>query len=79
MVFVHGAILDHSQWDPQIEALRTSFTTYAYDVRGHGRTGGSDRGVYSIDLFADDLAAFIDALGLERSVICGLSAGGCIA
>lgn len=79
VVFVHGAVLDHSQWDPQVEALSDDFTTYAYDVRGHGWTGGSEHGVYSIDLFADDLAAFIDALGLERPVICGLSTGDCIA
>lgn len=79
VVFVHGAVLDHSQWDPQTEALHEEYATYAYDVRGHGRTGGSDRAVYSVDLFADDLAAFVDALDVERPVVCGLSTGGCIA
>lgn len=79
VVFVHGAVLDHSQWDPQTEALYDVYATYAYDVLGHGRTGGSDRGVYSVDLFADDLAAFVDALDIDRPVVCGLSTGGCIA
>ncbi|MBX0297281.1 alpha/beta fold hydrolase [Haloarcula nitratireducens] len=79
VVFVHGAILDHSQWDPQVEALGDEYTTIAYDVRGHGRTGGSPRGRYSIDLFADDLDALLTALDLESPVICGLSTGGCIA
>ena len=79
VVFVHGAVIDHSQWDPQVEALSGEYATYAYDVRGHGRTGGSDRKDYSVDLFADDLAAFVDDLAIERPVVCGHSMGGCIA
>ena len=79
LVFVHGAILDHTQWEPQMEALAEEYHTVAYDVRGHGRTGGSTRDRYSIELFADDLDALIRALGLDTPVICGLSTGGCIA
>ena len=79
LLFVHGAILDHSQWKPQVDALGDDYTTIAYDVRGHGRTGGSARDAYSIDLFADDLDALIEALDLEQPVVCGLSTGGCIA
>ncbi|MFC6838037.1 alpha/beta fold hydrolase [Halomarina ordinaria] len=79
VVFVHGAVLDHSQWDAQVEALADEYTTVAYDVRGHGRTGGSARERYSVDLFAEDLAALVDALDLDRPVVCGLSTGGCIA
>ncbi|WP_435062585.1 alpha/beta fold hydrolase [Halobaculum sp. EA56] len=79
VVFVHGAIVDHSQWAPQFDALADDYTVVAYDVRGHGRTGGSDRGAYSVDLFAEDLAALVDALDLDRPTICGLSLGGCIA
>ncbi|WP_277555168.1 alpha/beta fold hydrolase [Halobaculum limi] len=79
VVFVHGAIVDHTQWAPQMDALADEYTVVAYDVRGHGRTGGSSRASYSIDLFADDLAALIDALDLDRPVVCGLSMGGCIA
>ena len=79
VVFVHGAFLDHTQWAPQFDALAQEYTVVAYDVRGHGRTGGSDRETYSIDLFADDLAALVDALELDAPVVCGLSMGGCIA
>ncbi|KTG27945.1 alpha/beta fold hydrolase [Haloferax profundi] len=79
LVFVHAAILDHSQWEPQIAALSDEYTTYAYDVRGHGRTGGSARRAYTIDLFADDLDAFVTELDIDRPVLCGLSTGGCIA
>jgi pimeloyl-ACP methyl ester carboxylesterase len=79
VVFVHGAIVDHSQWEPQIDALSDDYTTITYDVRGHGRTGGSPRGAYSMDLFADDLHALLGALDVEKPVLCGLSTGGCIA
>lgn len=78
VVFVHGAILDHLQWRPQIEGLSSDYTVYAYDVRGHGRTGASSVEHYTVELFADDLAAYIEALGLDRPVVCGLSLGGCI-
>jgi pimeloyl-ACP methyl ester carboxylesterase len=79
VVFVHGAILDHSQWDPQVQTLDDEYTTIVYDVRGHGRTGGSSRETYSIELFAEDLDALITGLDLEKPVLCGLSMGGCIA
>lgn len=79
VVFVPGAILDHTAWAAQVEALSDEYTTIAYDVRGHGRTGGSDVESYTIDLLADDLAALVAALDLDRPVVCGLSMGGCIA
>ncbi|MFC4448895.1 alpha/beta fold hydrolase [Halorussus aquaticus] len=79
LVFVHGAILDHTQWEPQMDALSDEYTTIAYDVRGHGRTGGSARDAYSIDLFAADFDALVTALDLDSPVVCGLSTGGCIA
>ncbi|WP_101295922.1 alpha/beta fold hydrolase [Halegenticoccus soli] len=79
LVFIHGAIVDHSQWTPQLETLSDEYTTIAYDVRGHGRTGGSTTDPYSIELFVEDLHALTTALDLDRPVLCGLSLGGCIA
>lgn len=79
IVFLHGAIVDLNQWRPQLEALGDEYTTVGYDVRGHGRTGGSGRNLYSIELFAEDLDALLDALDVDRVVLVGLSMGGCIA
>ncbi|WP_227356805.1 alpha/beta fold hydrolase [Haladaptatus salinisoli] len=79
IAFVHGAVLDHAQWAPQVDALGDEYATVAYDVRGHGRTGGSAKESYSVDRFADDLDALVTALDLDRPVLCGLSTGGCIA
>ena len=79
IVFIHGAIMDHRMWATQMDALDDEFTTVAYDVRGHGRTGKSDVPTYTVDLYVEDLDALLTALDLERPVLCGLSLGGCIA
>jgi pimeloyl-ACP methyl ester carboxylesterase/NAD(P)-dependent dehydrogenase (short-subunit alcohol dehydrogenase family) len=79
LVFIHAALVDHSMWEPQLDALSAEYTTIAYDVRGHGQTGGSAVDSYTIDLFADDLNAFLTALNIEQPVLCGASMGGAIA
>lgn len=79
VVFVHAAIMDHAIWEPQVDSLAEEYTTVVYDVRGHGRTGGSTRERYSIDLYVRDLHALLDALGIDRAVLCGLSMGGLVA
>lgn len=79
VVFVHASILDHSQWDEQVAAVAGDRTAVAYDVRGHGRTGGSEVSPYTISLLADDLHALVAALDLDRPVICGHSMGGLVA
>jgi pimeloyl-ACP methyl ester carboxylesterase len=78
-VFIHGSIVDHSMWDQQVDALSETFTTVVYDVRGHGRTGGSTEPEYTIERYVADLHALITELRLDRPVLCGLSMGGMIA
>lgn len=79
VVFVHGMFMSSTAWRPQTVALGDEYTTIAYDVRGHGHTGGSDADTYSIDLYAEDLHALLAVLDVERPVLCGLSMGGAIA
>lgn len=79
LVFIHAALVDHSMWTPQMDALDADYTIFVYDVRGHGQTGGSAVESYTIDLFADDLDAFLTALDIEQPVLCGASMGGAIA
>lgn len=79
LVFVHGAIVDHRMWEPQLDALADEFTVVAYDVRGHGWTGGSPAETYSMARYAADLDALLRDLGIERPVLVGLSMGGAIA
>ena len=79
VVFVHGALADHTAADRQLAAFGDAYASIAYDVRSHGRTTNPRDAPYSIDLLAEDLRAFVDALGLERPVLCGVSMGGMIA
>lgn len=79
IVFIHGMFMSATQWELQMEALSDDYTTVAYDVRGHGHSGGSERESYSMALYAADLDALLTALDLENPVLCGLSMGGCIA
>jgi pimeloyl-ACP methyl ester carboxylesterase len=79
LVLVHGAWVDCRTWDPQVEALSEGYRVIAYDLRGHGRTGPSAERNYTIELLAADLRALVEALGLERPAVCGLSLGGMVA
>ncbi len=78
IIFIHGFPLNKSMWDNQIEALKDNCRVIAYDIRGHGNSdvGTSD---FSIGLFVNDLLSFMDALNIEKTIICGLSMGGYIA
>ncbi len=78
VVFIHGMLFDHHTWRPQIDALCSRFRAVAWDMRGHGESGTGD-GQYTHRMFAEDLIAVLDHLGIERAVLCGLSMGGSIA
>jgi len=76
LLFVHGYPLSRGLWEPQIEALVDVARVLAPDLRGFGDSQPVP-GPYSMELFADDLNAFLDALEIdEPAVICGLSMGG---
>ena len=78
IVFIHGFPFNKSMWEPQVRALKAACRVLAYDVRGHGNTDAG-REEFSIETFAKDLIAFLDALELEQVTLCGLSMGGYIA
>jgi len=75
LVFVHGAVQTLRVWDAQVAHFAGAYRCIAYDLRGHGATPLGDRDL-TIPLLADDLLALLDALGLERAVVCGVSLGG---
>ena len=74
ILFVHGFPFDHEQWRPQLERL-TAWRCIAPDLRGV-RGGAAPAGGYSMGGYADDLAAELDAAGVESAICCGLSMGG---
>ncbi len=79
VVLVHGFPLDHAMWNAQIDALSENHRVIVPDLRGFGRSGASD-GTVTMQQFADDLAALLDGLEVDRPVVvCGLSMGGYVA
>jgi non-heme chloroperoxidase len=79
ILFIHGWSQSHLCWAKQYEsALADEFRLVAYDLRGHGMSQAPLEPEHYSDgrLWADDLAAIIDQLGLERPVLVGWSYGG---
>lgn len=75
MVFVHGGLGDSRLWEPQAHALSSRFRTIRYDLRFWGRSESSGMEFSSVD----DLVGVLDAAGIERAALVGLSLGGGLA
>jgi 3-oxoadipate enol-lactonase len=65
-------------WMRQVPKLQHRFTCITYDMRGFGESQTSQPGFPSNECHADDLAAVLDALGIDRAVVVGLSHGGLV-
>lgn len=79
VLFVHGFPFNSAMWGQQLAALPPAWRGIAPDLRGFGASGETAHDVYGMDIMADDVAALLDRLKIERAVICGLSMGGYIA
>lgn len=77
LIFIHGFPFDKSSWEPQMTALKKTQRVIAYDIRGFGSSSAGTEKV-SISLFADDLVRFMEALEIEKAIVCGSSMGGYI-
>lgn len=63
-------------WDDQAEAFSERYELVRYDARGHGKsTVGSGREL-TMDQLARDALCVLDACGIARAHLCGLSLGG---
>jgi 3-oxoadipate enol-lactonase len=77
VVLLHAFPLNRSMWEPQIAALFGECRCIVPDLRGFGNSPKS--GPFTMDRFADDVAALLDALQIEQAVVAGLSMGGYVA
>ena len=77
IVFLHGFPHSRALWAPQLNALVDRARCIAPDLRGFGES--TAKPPFTMDQYADDVAALLDALHIERAVICGLSMGGYVA
>jgi pimeloyl-ACP methyl ester carboxylesterase len=78
LILLHGGLGALEMFGPNLPALGEGREIIAVDLQGHGRTADIDRPL-STDLMADDIAALIRHLKLERPDIMGYSLGGGVA
>jgi len=75
LLMIHGFPLDRTVWRSQIEGLQSVARVIAPDLRGFGQSGDAPE-TMTMDDYAADLKALLDALSLTQAVVCGLSMGG---
>ena len=76
LVLIHGFPLCRKMWRPQAEALaKAGCRVITPDLRGFGEsTLASD--TVSMAIYADDIVALLDHLGIDKAVVGGMSMGG---
>lgn len=75
-VLLHGLNSMCRIWDTFARAFQDRYRLIALDQRGHGDTSWPEEPDYSTDAYVADLEALVDAWGLERCALVGLSMGG---
>jgi pimeloyl-ACP methyl ester carboxylesterase len=78
MILLHGGLGSGEMFGPILPALTEHHQVILPDLQGHGRTADVDRPL-DIRTMADDIAALIDHLGLDRPDVVGYSLGGGVA
>ena len=78
LVLLHGGLGALEMFGPNLPALAKGHQVIAVDLQGHGRTADIDRPL-SLEFMADDIAALIKSLRLDRPDIVGYSLGGGVA
>ncbi len=78
VVLLHGWAMDRHIWDAQVPRLAGRFRVVAIDLAGHGESG-SGRGDWTMQAFAEDVRAVVEALSLDRVVLVGHSMSGSVA
>ena len=80
VLLLHGLASDADTWDRAVDPLAAQgLRVIALDLVGHGESETPAQGGYLLEDFAASIAAFLDAMGLDRVVAGGHSFGGAIA
>lgn len=80
VVLIHGYPLNRMIWEAQWEGLAQHARIIAPDLRGFGESEMVAAEPMSVDIYADDVREFLDAIGVnEPAIITGLSMGGYVA
>ncbi len=78
LILLHGGLGSGEMFGPALPALAAKHQVIAADLQGHGRTADIDRPIRT-ELMAEDIAALITHLGLEKPDVMGYSLGGGVA
>ena len=78
LILLHGGLGAIEMFGPNLAALARGRRVIAVDLQGHGRTADIARPL-SVELMADDIAALVGRLGLDRPDVMGYSLGGGVA
>jgi pimeloyl-ACP methyl ester carboxylesterase len=78
LVLLHGFTHDARVWRHQLDGLADAFTVIAWDAPGAGQSPDPPES-FEIGDWAECLAGFLDAMGIQRAHILGLSWGGLLA
>lgn len=78
VVQIHGAGFGHFNFDPATPELAKQFRVIDFDMRGYGQSDRPEQH-YDMEVWADDVAGLLDALGIDQANVHGTSMGGMIA
>src|SRR5713101_298307 len=78
LILLHGGLMSNETFGAVLPQLAERHQVIAPDLQGHGRTADIDRPI-DVRLMADDIAALVDHLRLEKPDLVGYSLGGGVA
>lgn len=78
LILIHGGFGSVEMFGPNVELLAARHRVIGVDLQSHGRSPAADRRM-RFETMADDIAALIKELELERAAIMGFSLGGAVA
>jgi pimeloyl-ACP methyl ester carboxylesterase len=78
LILLHGGLGSGEMFGPVLPTLADHHQVIVVDLQGHGRTADIDRPI-DVRLMADDIAALVDHLGLDKPDVVGYSLGGGVA
>src|SRR5437764_2943066 len=78
LILLHGGFGSVEMFGPNVDLLAAGHRVIGVDLQSHGRSPAVDR-TMRFETMADDIAALIESVGLERAAIMGFSLGGGVA
>ena len=75
---IHGSGFGHFNFGPATPILSEEFRCIDYDQRGYGQSEKPEQH-YDLEVWADDAAAILEELGIEKAHVHGTSMGGMVA